>query len=868
MEVKILNDIEEYYDEVSKSIEPYYLLELKDNNTINNFLENGGIKIKSSKLINLKLAYNLNFNGYLQKKDDQSKIDVSNIYDVLDNLDYNYKDTQRLIIDFDTKGADLNDNQKKLFMDIIQQFIFLKLDDLDILTNQELKNNLIYNNFNSNVESLKKDLLAFEIKVLKYNIKNNDIEKEKQEILERVGNLSKLTSEIEEKKLTISVVALRGGGKSVIVNSFLGEEFAPTSLEDSTPTAVYYESWEKPYIEVKIVADQQLENYKTEKLLKFNKAPEVYDFLKEEFDKANNSEAKYMPNIYIKFPGKLDYIMVDTPGPNKETHQDIATQCIKESDAVILAIEYGDNEEKNAVALLEKVQQTLKQENKLHSLVVVANKLDLMYQNEHSKSTVRYLDKSINYLKEKNLPIVMMATSALEYFYMIQYLKLLESNNKSIDSSLVDKLLKKLDIDDLNDKETTIRMFIKNQKGNLEDFHRIQDVTIEDIYKHSNMPTLIKRIEYIAQNKVFEEKFANKFKELDDEFVSLSNNFLAERIEKLKTQKREILEKLDEISAFFKNKNKDVKNQDKNTKLTLESLDIAYDDINKAIHSSVIKFFDTFEEDILYDTSDKTNNLFIGLDELMPSIDNFQKTFKSTIEYMNDDLNNIINKLEVEIIELNNEIQKFIKSKQIKDKYGLDISLSHLDPKLHKEELKFNYTLMENELNKFHGQGYSVFESDFISYKKKIEIDNVIDFKQKPGIINTLKAYIPYLNPDMEAYDVEIEKIVQVKDIDRDKLRMQLNKYKAGAIETISENIHVSKIKIKDDIDGQFDEIKTKIRKELDNVIDNYSANYKKIAKIFRDDKKTTQDKIKFYNSIKDEFQSIHNRMDIIRGVS
>jgi len=853
MEVKIVKNKDELSANVEVSTKVCYLIS-PDGDTLEEYIINSGLNAKQ--LYTLKIAYNIKFKGYIQEISTGKKLDVDSIYTVLENLNYDYKDTIRLIVNIP------KNNDKNNFVDIIQQFIFLGYDDIDILTSKELENNNRFQRFNMKKESLNNSIMDFEREIYKYNTDNNvEIKKSKDEVLSHLAKVKESINDIKNRKLKISVVALRNAGKSVIVNSFLGDEYAPTSEEDSTPNAIYYEAWDKDYVEVKIEKDSTLEKYQTETIKTFKTSTEVSEFLEKEFTEANKSDEKYMPNVYIKYKGKLDYIIIDTPGPNKEgEHQNIMNECLEDSDAVIMAIEYGDNEETQALALLEEVQSTLSKKDKIHSLLVVANKLDRMYENKHSKSVVRYLDKSIRYLKrDKNIPVVMMPASALEYFYLKQFCKILKDKNIPIETEVFDELFKKSKEFEFTDPEITIRKFVHSLEECLEEFHGQCGASLSDIKNHSNMPDVISRIEYIAKKKVFEEIFANKFYQIDRDFTNLSNRFLVSKIKDLQDRRDEIIAKLDTVEQFFEDKKKELESKkDENTlKKDIEDLiHTAYNNVSQNTKDAVQDVINVAKIKIMNGEKDHVSKGEVLSDGYIFQTENF---INSAIDDINKSKNEYLSGLEFGVQNLDKEIQEKIKSQEF-EKYDLNINLSELQPSLRQEQFHLDFSTLENlqiDANIVH---YAV--EDVIS-TKEIEYEELAE-----GFFNKLKdsaQSIKYLKSILPKPEFE-KKIKKEKYIDSEKVKRNLKKVEDILINDLSKFIEDERKKSIDNLNKQLEGFDKKIQSDVLLIIHSYEETNKNIKKMLNSDKSEIEEQEKFFHSIQEKHDDIKKVIDVIIG--
>jgi GTPase SAR1 family protein len=328
-------------------------------------------------------------------------------------------------------------------------------------------------------------------------------------------------------------MATKKSGKSVIINSFLQKEYAPTSLTLPTPNAIIYEGWDKDYIELKIESDPKIKGYEKEQIFKFHSHEETREKIDSLFREAKiDDESSYkIPDMHLKLPQHLDYIIIDTPGPDLAgaEHKSIADKWMKEADAIIFASDFSKHLTNDEIKFLKDIRETLAKYDKFHSLIFTINKIDMRYQDSENKSIVKFVDffrRRLEEMEYKGIPV--MATSALEYFNVFELKRVLakynikeEINYKKFDS-ILDELSDNSD-DDLDTSEETI---IDNVEGNLRKlkrFVKIKNPDLDDLIAESGMPLLLKRTDYIAKTKANVEIFKYLFRKMDNELSAIKN---------------------------------------------------------------------------------------------------------------------------------------------------------------------------------------------------------------------------------------------------------------------------------------------------------------------------------------------------------
>ena len=525
MKVKILSDENTFALDIEQTIDEYgyevIFLVPEKRMRLDTLLEDDSID--DEKLFSLKIAYQFNFKGKLLNNTMKESQEITSLKDVLEKLpDRHSLNNYRLI---------LPSIDKVKYAKIIQQFIYLGIN-LDIVTEEELKYMTIYDNYTREIENLNKKILKFKKRIEEYHSGSEGAET-KEKLLGRISNIQKYIGEAKERKLKIAIMATKKSGKSVIINSFLQKEYAPTSLTLPTPNAIIYEGWDKDYIELKIESDPKIKGYEKEQIFKFHSHEETREKIDSLFREAKiDDESSYkIPDMHLKLPQHLDYIIIDTPGPDLAgaEHKSIADKWMKEADAIIFASDFSKHLTNDEIKFLKDIRETLAKYDKFHSLIFTINKIDMRYQDSENKSIVKFVDffrRRLEDMGYKGIPV--MATSALEYFNVFELKRVLakynikeEINYKKFDS-ILDELSDNSD-DDLDTSEETI---IDNVEGNLRKlkrFVKIKNPDLDDLIAESGMPLLLKRTDYIAKTKANVEIFKYLFRKMDNELSAIKN---------------------------------------------------------------------------------------------------------------------------------------------------------------------------------------------------------------------------------------------------------------------------------------------------------------------------------------------------------
>jgi len=832
METKIVKNLEEFSECVEENQEIYYFLK-KGQGTISEYIENSGLD--DDILLNLKVAYNFSVDVLLENKRTKDKLKVESIEEIVKKIDKNKEEEYRVI---------LKSNDKTIMSDVIQQFIYLDMKSLDIVTEEELKQVARYESLKENKEDLKSFIQEFKNKVIAHSSNNKEINKDKEYIVEKISKLENHLKEIEDRPLKVCVMATKKSGKSVIVNSFLEDEYAPTSMKLATPNTVVYESWNKDTIECRVEADSELKGYAKESIKEFSDSNEVKKYINKLFKHAEKDEKNKfaMPDIYIKYPKReLEYTIIDTPGPDLAGagHSKIAYKWIEQADAVIFAIDYSkyltDGEEK----FLRDIKAKLEEKEKFHSLIIVVNKLDLRYSSNEKKSVVDFLDflkGRLTSLGYADIPI--MGITSLQYYSSLEVQKLIEK--KSYDFNK-DEVLTEEFFDDINDFELssadkTYISFIEDSKQKLKRFHKKRKSTLNDLDYHSGMPSLIDRVRYITTTKASVEIFNNTFSKMDRDFNEIKNNFLAIKIKELLSQKEKIINDLNEIDNYFKKKEEEISSVSNKElgKPIKDKLNITFQEFTQDAKLRIASSLDTKKNEIL----EEEKVLTVSYEQIIKGLEKpLEKMVNDSISDINELKNDYINEMEKNIINLNNDIQEKIKEKEFEKKYNLKISLSKLEPKLAREKFTIQFNEMFSNL---------VLGGETINAIEKQEREEKID-----------KFWFAWFRSDEY-------KTVEYEVINEEKLNEQIKQIEQKLFNSVSFIIKQQTEDAKKSLDNQLANFDKIIQNELEEIIKSYVKTNSNIRYMLDSSKDNIQEVEIFYKNIHTEFVELNDIWDLI----
>lgn len=817
---------------IEKNIDDGYFLLNANEKKLYEYIEELNLNDISS--YKIKLAYQINFDFDVHIKNKQNngvEKKCENIYDVLFFM--RDKNVEDYILILDTED-------KSVLGNIIQQFIYLDKNIEVFFKKEEIERKVAHKyrkelkNITETIENAKKEISNI--------IVNEKLSIEKNGILEILGNISKILHESNTRELKISVMATKKAGKSVVVNSFLGEEYAPTSAELPTPNSCIYRKNENDGIEL---------NYNN-KTISFDSPNDIKAYILEEFKKAqkesqgcklNDMEILYADNKNLK----RKYTIIDTPGPDLAgaAHREVAAKWIEKSDVVIFVIDYGKHLTNGEEDFLKNIKLYFERYDKFYSFIVVVNKLDLMYMSGEKKSVVRFLD----YLRFKmeNLGykgFFMLGTCALDYFNSLKIIEIkgceeLQTDNIDRFNEIMREARKKYQ----GKTEMEIVSYVYQQINRLGDFHGIWDANLETLKKHSGINKLIHFTNYIAEEKAIYELLKSSFYKIDQEFAILKNRFIVEQLSNLEFQKSELIKLIDELISNISRRRKEL-----NEIIYFEYVNIK---INEEIQRLVKGIKKTIEqqseaqieelEDTVYSYEKKSNEL----EKIEKGENNFEVNIDTSIleesivgklsdidKVINQKLNGIEQKLVIKDKDIKKDIEEF--NNKLKKEYNLDnfvITLPKFEGSFSKINIKTNTNInsvnLTYEIRDSIKRGNKLYEKLFNFVKRK-------GFKGNIGI------------------DVN-----QVKNIFRET-KKDINKKIAEKCVKIESDLVIECEKI-------IKNMQEKLSEQTKEIINNYEIIFKNIKEDLLSDKETTEEKIGFLRKIQDEIYDFDSIWEIIR---
>lgn len=458
--------------------------------------------------------------------------------------------------------------------DIIQQFIYIniQLAKVHVCTEKESRDN--------------EKIRAFENKISKYesavmlslnhiNEINDNFKNYKSDIQKHLENIKKYIDETQDNELKIAVAATKKAGKSVIVNSMIEVEIAPTSLELPTPNnCIYRRSTDNTYCL----------SYKGKNYSAVNHE-DIHTKLREIFKEARKDYENGLgiPDMELWYPatqtGFSSYTIYDTPGPNlagATKHKNAAKKGVEAADVIVFTINYSVHLTDDEYNYICDIWHMCQDKGKNYSLIINVNQLDRRFESEDDKSAVRIVDfirdSLIDYGKQKGIDFhncIVIGTSALTYFNSISATKYKCPNgdcsalsSKFSSSDEFEAKIKKCNkmFEDCEtipkeyvDRATSALAQLKNTISNADMQCSIELLSLEEVKVFSGMPNLLEYVKYISTQKARNEKVNNLMFKIDSEYRAIMNLFhIEELMHRLQDNKEALANALATLENFQK----------------------------------------------------------------------------------------------------------------------------------------------------------------------------------------------------------------------------------------------------------------------------------------------------------------------------
>lgn len=782
------------------------------------------------------------------------KENISSLSELLEELEEDKLDTYQVIVDTEDKA---------LVCEIIQAFIFLNLN-IEVTMKKEKLERTRVNAFKKGFYKLRRSVtrsleLVKEIEVI------DELSVEKDNVINILGNIETSLDKAEERDLNISIMAAKKSGKSVVVNSFLEEQYAPTSLELPTPnTCIYKKS-----------PDNSIHLSYGENRFTFDSPESIYKYIYNEFKIAQNDAEKSgsiddMEILYVNDNNSFaSFAIVDTPGPNYaganniengiNTHKQNAYKWIEKSDVVIFLVNYSNYLTLDEEDFFRDIKSQFEKHDKFFSLVIAVNKLDEMYLSEcENKSVVRFLDYircKLNNLGYKGF--IVLGTSARSYFDAIKVsqidtmeLKFLgeTKNIEQLEGIELRQRLKKLKRKYIGKSQMTNLSFVDDQLEKLECFQGFDDVTLSLLMDRSGMQKLIDYTTRVALQKANTELYSSIIRVIDELFVRLKNLDVIKNLLDAKLQKQEEIEEIEKllqkmIDSF------DLMEKEISETVSFQKLQ---DDLISQIRQSRIKRIDQIYE--VYE--EKIDRFFMRLsvkdtDDLREMK---QNGFDIDLSVRDTEIEEEINKL---IGHLLNEVNQDIDQKEV---YFRDCDIAIKDIVLSfSEKIKKDYNIKDFTITV--PKVDHAFNRESLVHIPDINIDNI---NIRNEVLNVIEIRENFLQKCINHF---IDNKIGTYSIDGRKL----NQIKRDWVETIKNSIKGEYVSLfaglEDNISNSIKDLKGQISTSAETLISTYKSTFSEILKDLSATKMNAEEQMIYLDAKLQFFGQIENRMSVFTDI-
>lgn len=833
---------------------------LDENENLFQFIQK--LDVDGINLNNLKIVNEITFNfeaSIKNKKTNEIMSSVKCLSEVLEYIDKSKIEEYKLILS-------ISENNRNFISEIIQQFIYLELN-LDVMIAKEESER-------DSAHQFKRNFIEIQSSVKKAIEGINKIEalgtasEDKEKVLQLLNEIIDDLSEAEKRDLSLAVMATKKSGKSVIVNSILGNEYAPTSTEVATPNSVIYK---------KSKHDKILLDYNNE-TKEYKDADDIRNQIEDAYKEAEiNTDLGYsIDDMFIKYKseegGLSDFTIIDTPGPNLagSKHEEIAYKWIEMADVIIFVVDYSKYLTTDEERFLRNIKTTFEKYDKFYSLIVVANKIDLMYTNGEKTSAIRFMDFLRFKLKELGYNgVVVFATSAMQYFSAVRVPKLEGCDDTSyFENGEYHTYFRKCKKLYSGKREMATIRFLENTFNDLEDYFGITEPNLEDVKDKSGVPRLIEYTKYIMTQKANIELISSILRKIDDKYTNLKNKFLSFEIGQLsemkhiKQQERnELLDKIKDIFSIIDSSSSEVSEELDFTELKktfADELNGSKYELYNIIYDEVKTKIEDVKNSVKSKDSDELRQIAEdGLDIVTPELQtNFDtilyEMYNKKLGNYQTMINSFLNERQNKLIEIDKEIQ-----------YNIDLFNEYLN--LHLKDNDIKITLPKLELA-FSRKYFDFKKIDVTAFN---EIQTIVknSMHKNHGLRGKLIQMVTFNKVDKRfgKYSVDFESIDNMMNMLLDEISNQ--------VQTVVKEHNEKMIKyVNSYLD---DELLPKITKDVRGMIENYkslfcqieeSVNYSQLD--VDKDLENIQEKINTLKLIKDELKDFFECWDNVRKQS
>lgn len=513
---------------------------LQDDTPIFQFIDNSGVDGNSIHKIRVAREILFNFEACLKNRETEKVLlRPKSLSELTGYIDENDISNYKLVLDTEDKD---------ILSEVIQNLLYLDIDIQVMFKSEEFARR------DMEIFSERFFEISEKLRETKEKICNAELvqiaKRDSYDISAALSDIDSLLMEMNRRNLKVAIMALKKSGKSVLVNCFLGTEYAPSSIELPTFNSCIYTRSKDNKISLKY----------QNRFIHFRKPSEVKEYILDEFRNAHADNRGIcvlddMEISYVSNDGNpCDYTIIDTPGPDLagSVHKKIAYKWIGEADVVLFIVDYTKYLTMSEEQFFKDIKTAFEAHNKIYSFIVVVNKLDLMYLSEEKKSVVRFIDFLRSRLKTLGYSgFIVLGISALQYFYAQKVLNIKECADLNTDDGEAFRICINALLERYQGKEAmTTLSFIDGQIRNLLWFHGDQNATLKTLREKSGVEQLKKYINYIATEKAAIELFNHKMTLVDRKLARLKETHILLRLAEFKKEKDELQKKIADIEQF------------------------------------------------------------------------------------------------------------------------------------------------------------------------------------------------------------------------------------------------------------------------------------------------------------------------------
>lgn len=695
MEVIRIEGIKKDADIIKSRLEvflPHYpIFIINKEKVLYTFIEE--LEIYDDLLFRLRIAKEIDFtNVSVMLKDkitEDTLIDnITSLSNLLQVIDEDIIKNYNLIIDIEDKN---------LISEITQALIYLNIQ-LEIMMKKEIGHRKLLNVFRRQFDEIRVSVVNGE-KAL-YSLDTiEEFAREKDALMNILNDIENELEKARDRSLNISLMAAKKAGKSVVVNSFLKEQYAPTSLELPTPNTCIYKKSKDENIRLVYGGMDML----------FKTPEDMYKYTYNEFKKAqNDKEHGYTIDdmeIYYKDSNSnfTSFTLIDTPGSNyalskdtesgENSHKKIAYKWIQKSDVVLFLINYSSYLSIDEEDYLKSIKSEFEKHNKFYSLVVIVNKLDEMIISEcENKSAVRFLDYIRCKLKDLGYKdFVVMGTSARSYFDIIKVCRIDSQIMKSLGEFLPIERLKGFQLRErlkilkkrfIGKNEMNTLSFIDDQLEKLECFYGLEDYGLNTLKEKSGMPNVISYATHIAMHKAQLEVYGPIIGSIDEKYSQIKNRITMNALMDLKKDKLHELKEMEDMLENIINSFKSIE-QETEDKLRFEKFNNRFLNIIQKAQDEWLEYIsnlcenriDEFFMKLMLKDSEELRKLKNRTTDIEITINNkiLNEEMNTTIEIFLKELNIELDRKQMHLKDAEDKMKNIIKtfSEIVRKEYDL-----------------------------------------------------------------------------------------------------------------------------------------------------------------------------------------------------